>query len=138
MSQSGWGLSSSSSDSDSDDDRPKQSRLRTATQFYRNYQKGEYGADWPIELISGHPNQHHVEIQPPTDIKRNNVSFADANQTSGSNEPHGISLVNLNATPENIVLVESGGKYVPMRVISQGDILGGGKPLVTPSKVKVS
>lgn len=125
-----WGFSSSS-DSDSDDDRPI-SKLRTDTIFYQHLQNEEFGADWPAD-----PSQNHVDTINLNATRTNgieNESLADVSQFSSLNGSRVLSIADLEETPNDIVLVNEGGKYRPMRVITTSEIL---PPRKTPDKIKV-
>ncbi|XP_055318277.1 uncharacterized protein LOC129576740 isoform X2 [Sitodiplosis mosellana] len=121
-----WGFSSSS-ESDSDEDRPV-SKFRTDTLFYQQYQRGEYGDDWPIELL-GHTSNHRL----PNNHLANssilfegnghaNTSFANLSRIVGLDESRILSPASI-LPADDIVFVNDGGKYRPIRVISKTEIL---------------
>lgn len=120
-----WGFSSSSED-ESDDERPI-TKLKTNTEFYQNFQNGEYGADWPSnlrqEISAEQQNSNHAP--PPMQNGHANDTTDDLNctPTTNANGSMILSPSILNATPENIVLVNEGGKYRPIRVISLPELI---------------
>lgn len=130
-----WGFSSSS-DSGSDDDRPV-STLRTDTQFYQHFQNDEYGADWPADSRLVNSSQNHVDTNNFNGTRTNeieNESSANASQLSGLSGSRVLSMADLEETPNDIVLLNEGGKYRPIRVITTSAIL---PPRKTPDKIKV-
>ncbi|XP_031638528.1 uncharacterized protein LOC116350755 [Contarinia nasturtii] len=135
---SNWGLSSSSSDSD--DDRPV-SKFRTETLFYKQYYRGEYGDDWPDHLH--HVENHTQNVQANSSVLIDNndqqsTSFANISRI-GLDDSHRVLSPSslLTNTVEDIVLINEGGKYRPIRVISQREILPVRKSPEVKSKVKV-
>lgn len=115
---SDWGFSSSS-DSDSDEDRPV-SKLRTDTQFYRQYYRGEYGDDWPADIV-GHANNRRLQHNHLANSSILGEGSGHAN-TSFANLSRILSPASI-LPVDDVVLVNEGGKYRPIRVISNSEIL---------------
>lgn len=126
MSTQDWGFSSSSED-DWDDERPT-TKLKTNTNFYQNFQNGEFGADWPRDLTesTAKDHQNHITQAAVPCVSAQNGHAIDLNCTP--NNFHGTSVLSSSAilatTPENIVLIDEGqGQYRPVRVISHRNLL---------------
>lgn len=125
MNDSVWGLSSSS-DSDSDDDRPI-TKLKTNTEFYRQFQNGYFGPNWTNETNEIHTNHVHTNHSYPLspNVMQNESIPANTSCPSFNGNESRIlspSLI-LNTTPENIVLIQEGDKFRPVRVITTTQLL---------------
>lgn len=129
MSSANWGFSSSS-DNESDDGRTV-TKFRTDSLFYQQFHRGEYGCDFPNVNLGA--TNHRTNIQANSSVLNGendlaNSSFANISRIPGLNESRILSpgLIMEN-TLDDIVLINEGGKFRPMRVISQ-------KELLTPRK----
>lgn len=132
MNQNGWGFSSSS-DSDTDCDDQPITIFRTDTKYYRDFQNGEYGADWPQDVNNQHAQLNHSNASETNDI---DSSHFVRNNSCDLNDSRILSpRTILDATCEDIVLIKDGDKLRPMRVISSKDLL---PPRISPdAKPKV-
>lgn len=128
MNSSNWGFSSSS-ESDSDDDRPV-SKIRMDTLFFQQFQQhGQTGDDWPIELSAQSSHNHHriANMQANSSILMDvnghaNTSFANLSRIAGLDDSRIVSPANI-LPADDIVLINDGGKFRPIRVISKTEIL---------------
>lgn len=122
--QMAWDLSESS-ESDCDDERPI-TKLKTNSFFYRQFQDGDFGPDWPDEF-SAHPNQHHVLnhsiVDGQLNATANDSIFGNVSRISDPNESRILSpgLI-LDSTPD-FVLVPEGDKFRPVRVVTNSNLL---------------
>lgn len=127
MNSSNWGFSSSS-ESDSDDDRPV-SKIRIDTLFFQQFQHGQTGDDWPIEILAHSSHDHHkiTNMQANSSILMDvnghaNTSFANLSRIVGLDDTRVVSPANI-LPADDIVLINDGGKFRPIRVISKTEIL---------------
>lgn len=140
MDSTDWGFSSSS-ESDSDEDRPV-SKIRTDSVFYQQYLRDDYSDDWPIELRGGHHTNNHrfANVQANSSIlldfnEQPNTSFANLSRiadmdNSRVGSPDDIMPV------EDFVLINEGGRFRPVRVISKTELLPARKSKTPESKVR--
>lgn len=125
MSSANWGFSSSS-ESDSDDDRPM-SKLRTDTPFFQQYQRGEYGEDWPPEFRGFYlGNQQTARLANSSLLVdgngNGNTSFANLSRIVDLDESRVVSPASI-LPADDIVLINEGGRFRPIRVISKAAIV---------------
>lgn len=138
-----WTLSSSSG-SESDDDRPI-SAFRTDSQYYQHFQNGDYGENWPCHILD--PNNQHTTNgfanssiigDANTSLPNGHASFAEISHIYPTETPRIVSpSIILGDAPHDIVLIDEGGKFRPMRVITKEKLLA---PRKTPERkeLKVS
>lgn len=134
-----WGFSSSSQDSDSGDELAV-SKFRRSTPFYQQHQNREYGANWPSHLFGYSVNQRTDNGQGNNSTisdSNGHISFADISRIPALDDSRIVSPGTIfGNAPDDIVLVNEGGKYRPIRVIFKQEIL---PPRRTPDgKSKVS
>lgn len=131
-----WGFSSSS-DSESDEDRPV-SAIRTDG-YYRHFQNGDYGANWPhhildpnnLNITNGFANSSIIG-DPNGSLPNGHASFADISHVQPIDNARIVSPSTiLGSAPDDIVLINEGGKFRPIRVITAEKLLA---PRKTPDK----
>lgn len=120
-----WGISSSSG-SDSDEDRPV-SKLRTDTPFYRAFQNGNYGPEWPPDILAYSKNQRELNARNALNSTLLDTSAMNSTLLNGSfGNINNVSVANksvLGTTSDEVVLVREGEKLRVMRVVNVEDLL---------------
>lgn len=122
-----WSLSESS-DSGSDEDRPV-TRLRMDRDVFLQYLQNCWHENWPDEnqhrnyerqLPPPPPPQNHFNGWHRNERSFDNTSLDGSSYTSDANQSHRF----FDRPSDNIILLEEGGRFRPIRVITSHDLAG--------------